>query len=64
MICSKNQLVYHRIDSLRRPAKVVEIVYADKPPGERGVKLDREIGGSRWHMESDLKPAPIEDKTL
>ncbi len=60
MICSKGDLVYLPLDSLRRTAKVVEIVYTDQPPGKRGVKLDRELGGSRWWIESQLKAAPIE----
>ncbi len=57
MICHKGQLVYLPIDSLRKPARVMEIVYMDQPPGERGVRLDRELHGSRWWMEDRLKAA-------
>ncbi len=72
MIASRNQLVTltnaaldaTRLDYIGR-AKVISLVYLDQPEGERGVQLDRELGGSRWWMEQSLQPAePIEVKPL
>ncbi len=40
-----------------RTARVSCLVYLDQPPGERGVQVDRDLGGSRWWNESDLEAA-------
>lgn len=69
MIASKNQLVQLRAH-LRHlcqstpagHAKVMSLVYVDRPEGERGVQLDKALGGSKWWSEQDLEPA-TETKT-
>ncbi len=38
-------------------ARVVSLVYLDQPEGQRGVQLDRDLGGSRWWNEADLTEA-------
>ncbi len=38
-------------------AKVISLVYLDQPEGSRGVQLDRELGGSKWWLESQLEAA-------
>jgi len=36
-------------------AKVMNLVYLDQPEGQRGVRLDRDLGGSNWWCESDIE---------
>ncbi len=71
MTCSKGQSVQLCIERflLSPPkscpyetAKVLSIVYPHLPEGQRGVQLDREIGGSRWWLEGELEPADITQK--
>ena len=70
MIVSKNQLVQlnpsiraflsrnnPEIQHTPKIAKVVELTYLDEPEGFRGVRLDKELGGSYWWLESDLEKA-------
>lgn len=38
-------------------ATVLSLTYLDQPEGERGVQLDRELGGSKWWLESALEEA-------
>lgn len=68
MIASKNQLVRlisrmgtRSMTSIRdgrednHTARVSCLVYLDQPEGERGVQVNRDLGGSRWWNESDLE---------
>ena len=71
MICYKGQLVQLGIEAVilapegktYGPAKVISLVYLDQPEGQRGVQLDREIGGSRWWLESDVEAVMAPSKT-
>ncbi len=36
-------------------ARVLSLVYLDQPEGERGVHLERDLGGCRWWCETDLE---------
>ncbi len=38
-------------------ARVSSLVYLDQPEGQRGVQVDRDLGGSRWWNESQLEAA-------
>lgn len=38
-------------------AIVKSLAYLDQPEGERGVQLDRELGGSCWWLEGNLEAA-------
>ncbi len=61
MIASKGQTVRlvtePRVSATLPVAKVLSIVYAEQPEGSRGVQLDRELGGSKWWLESQLEAA-------
>lgn len=35
-------------------ATVITLVYLDQPEGQRGVRLDRDLGGTNWWNEEDL----------
>ncbi len=70
MIASKGQLVrlvtrkgtrsmtaIHDGREDNHTARVRCLVYLDQPEGERGVGLERDLGGSSWWNEQDLEPA-------
>lgn len=56
MIASKGQLV-RLIGRPTEVAKVLSIVYRHLPEGERGVQLDKELDGSKWHVENMVEDA-------
>ncbi len=70
MICSKGQLVclvsrkgtrsisaIHDGREDNHTARVRCLVYLDQPEGQRGVGLERDLGGSCWWNENDLELA-------
>ncbi len=61
MIATKGQLVRlvtePRVGPTAPTARVIEVVYTDQEPGERGVRLSVSLGGSTWWLESDLEAA-------
>lgn len=57
-----NAILGSRAD--RGTAKVLSLTYLHQPEGERGVQIDRELGGSCWWCEWHIEAAQDEVNPL